>query len=58
MALARTRYFYCEYIDEDPVNYESQAKLGEWLPFLPGRWSVVERYADDVLLYNHAFDGR
>jgi hypothetical protein len=45
----RTRYFYTEYIDEE--LYEGQITLDRMIELLP-RWTIVERWSDDVLLRN------
>lgn len=51
--LCNTRYLYSEYNDHE--LYEGQKRLDEWLPLLPGKWEVVEKYTDDVLLKNLSF---
>lgn len=48
-ALARTRYLYTEYSDDE--MYEGQATLAELMEMLPG-WRVLELWPDDVLLEN------
>jgi len=48
-SLARTRYLYTEYSDEE--LYEGQATLREILEMLPG-FRVLELWPDDVLLEN------
>jgi FkbM family methyltransferase len=45
----RTRYFYTEYSDEE--LYEGQITLDRMIELLP-RWTIVERWSDDVLLRN------
>ena len=47
--LARTRYLYTEYSDEE--LYENQATLKEILELLPD-FRVIELWTDDVLLEN------
>ena len=49
--LARTRYLFTEYADEE--LYEGQATLSEILALLPG-WRLVELWEEDVLLENGA----
>ncbi|MDT5267882.1 MAG: hypothetical protein QOH49_68 [Acidobacteriota bacterium] len=48
-SLARTRYLYTEYSDEE--LYEGQVTLSEILEMLPG-FRVLELWPDDVLLEN------
>jgi FkbM family methyltransferase len=48
-ALARTRYLYTEYSDDE--LYEGQATLRDIMDLLPG-FRVVELWPDDVLLEN------
>jgi FkbM family methyltransferase len=48
-ALARTRYLYTEYSDDE--MYEGQATLADLMGMLPG-WKVVELWPDDLLLEN------
>jgi len=50
--LARTRYFYTEYSNEE--MYEGQPDLQSLLDSLPD-FEVVERYRDDVLLVNRVY---
>jgi FkbM family methyltransferase len=49
--LARTRWFYCEYSDEE--LYEGEPTLAALLDLLPG-FQVVRCYPHDVLLRNTA----
>ncbi len=49
--LARTRYLFTEYADEE--LYEGQATLSELLALLPG-FRVLELWEEDVLLENRA----
>ena len=50
--LARTRYLYTEYSNEE--IYEGEPTLEALLAMLP-KFSVVKRYPSDVLLKNMAF---
>lgn len=50
-ALARTRYLYCEYSDQE--LYEGEPTLRALLDMLPG-WEVVRLWPGDVLLRNAA----
>lgn len=50
--LARTRYLYAEYNDDEV--YEGEPSLQALLGMLP-HFSVLKRYPDDVLLKNNAF---
>ena len=47
--LARTRFLYCEYSDDE--LYEGEPTLAALLEMLPG-FEVVKRYAHDALLAN------
>jgi FkbM family methyltransferase len=53
-ALARTRYFYTEYDDEE--LYEGQIPLAKLLALLP-QFEIVHRYRWDVLLRNRSLVG-
>ena len=53
-ALARTRYFYTEYDDQE--LYEGQIPLAKLLSLLP-EFEIVPRYRWDVLLRNRAIQG-
>ena len=48
--LAKTRYLFTEYCDI-PM-YEGQINYEEILKILPGKWRVIKKYVDDVLLEN------
>lgn len=49
-ALKHTKYLYSEYYDDE--IYEGQVPLKEWITLLPGNWSIIEKYPNDVLLQN------
>ena len=53
--LARTRYLYTEYSDDE--LYEDQATLSDILELLP-EFRIIELWSDDVLLENRLFSSR
>lgn len=48
--LSRTRYFYTEYNDEE--LYSGQLDAEDILSRLPGKWSIVHKWTNDVLFRN------
>ncbi|MCE9619954.1 MAG: FkbM family methyltransferase [Planctomycetes bacterium] len=53
--LARTRYLYTEYSDEE--IYEGEPTLQNLVDMLPN-FTILKRYPDDVLMQNMAWVGR
>ncbi len=53
--LSMTKFLLTEYSDDE--LYEGQARLGDVLNALPGRWRVVKDYMSDVLLENISYKG-
>lgn len=53
--LARTRYFYTEFYDQE--LYEGQIDLRTIQSRLPGKWSLLARWDNDVLFKNEAMAG-
>lgn len=49
-ALSFTKYLFVEWNNNE--MYEGQKKLEEWFPKLPGKWEIVQKWSDDVLVRN------
>ncbi len=54
MALAKTKYFFTEYYDEE--MYEGQIGSDEIQRRLPGTWEVVQKLEADILFRNTAIE--